>query len=53
MSKIIKPEEEETNWRCSCGALNSNEDRFCDCGKRKDEDNVEISEDRPKRMIPY
>ena len=54
MSKIIKPEEE--NWRCTCGILNPNEERFCDCGKRRDEETVEISipkKSKNKRIVPY
>ena len=57
LKKIIEPDE-ETNWRCSCGTLNSSEDKLCDCGEKQEEDNVEISIEKstfkkPKRMVPY
>ena len=58
MSKIIEDENEKTNWHCSCGIWNQNDEK-CDCGKKEeDEDNVEISIKKsalkkPKRIVPY
>ena len=46
--------EEKDGWRCfSCGTLNLIDDKFCDCGgsRDEDEDDVEIPEEKPKRIV--
>lgn len=43
MSILTNNEEGDDGWRCTCGILNPNKERFCDCGKRKDEETVEVS----------